>query len=88
MPELIALRDGEPIFNKDGLGTRRFNAFIEQLTRQTNTNTEEISSSVSIEVFALIADINNRLGSGDALTSDSDSFTIDSTELFVDLTEA
>jgi len=86
--QLIALRRGEPIFDGRGFGTRRFNEYIELLTEQTNTNTNEISAAVSIEIFALIADINNRLGSGDALTSDSDSFTIDSTELFVDLTEA
>lgn len=86
--QLISLRRGEPIFDGRGFGTRRFNEYIEELTRQTNTNTGDISSAVSIEVFALIADINNRLGSGDELTSDSDSFTVDSSELFVDLTEA
>ena len=85
---LIALRRGEPIQDSRGFATRRFAEYIEQLTEQTNTNTSDISGNSFIEVFALISDINNRLGSGDALTSDSDSFTVDSTELFVDLTEA
>ena len=86
--QLIALRRGEPIFDGRGFGTRRFNEYIELLTSQTNENTNEISANSFIEVFALISDINNRLGSGDALTSDSDSFTVDSVEFFVDLTEA
>jgi len=86
--KLIALRRGEPIFDGRGFGTRRFNEYIELLTSQTNQNSSQISAAVSIEMFALIADINNRLGSGQALTSDSDSFTVDSVELFVDLTEA
>ena len=86
--KIVPLRETEPIFDQKGIGTRRFNEFIREVTAVTNENAAEISAAVSIEIFALVADINNRLGSGDALTSDSDSFTVDSDELFTDLTEA
>ena len=39
-------------------------------------------------VLTLIADINERLGSGQFLTSDTDSFTVDSTIFFTDMDEA
>jgi len=50
MPELIALRRGEPYFDGRGLGTLRFNEYIEQLTNQVNettSTTEEINTQVS-----------------------------------------
>ena len=47
MPKLIALRRGEPILDRRGLGTIRFVKYIEDLTRQVNdsaSNIDEISS--------------------------------------------
>jgi len=37
---------------------------------------------------AALNDLNERIGSGDALTSDETGFSVDSTELSVDMTEA
>jgi len=48
--ELIALRETEPIFFNGGVGTRRFNEYIRELTNQVNTttsNTEEINTQLS-----------------------------------------
>ena len=88
MAKLIPLNEREPIFDAKGLGSRRFNAFIRELTTQTNEVVAEVDTSVFIESLSLIADINNRLGSGDVLTSDTTGFTVDSTVLFVDMAEA
>lgn len=78
----------DQILTKEGELTLRATKFFEALSTISNETTSTIDSSTSIETLSLIADINNRLGSGDALTSDSNSFTVDSTILFVDLTEA
>ena len=86
--KIIPLRETEPIFDQRGRGTRRFNEFIREVTEVSNENTSAIGAAVSIDVFSLVAEIQNRLGSGDALTSDTDSFTVDSTILFVEQTEA
>lgn len=78
----------DQIITENGELTLRAAKFFESLSDISNNTSSTIESSVQIETLSLIADINNRLGSGDALTSDSDSFTVDSTILFVDLTEA
>jgi len=78
----------DQILTKEGELTLRATKFFESLSDISNETSNAIDTSVSIETLSLIADINNRLGSGDALTSDSDSFTVDSTILFVDQTEA
>lgn len=85
--KLIPPRRDQVITDKGDM-TQRFAEYLEGLANTTNDNTDEIASSTDVSLLTLIADISNRLGSGDALTSDSDSFTVDSTELFVDLTEA
>lgn len=61
-----------------------------QMFTRTGGATDEVATAIRtpVEIQAAIEDIRQRLGSGDALTSDSDSFTVDSTVLFVDQTEA
>ena len=88
MAKLIPLNEQEKIFDKRGLGTRRFNRFINQVTTQVNDSTEAVQDAVDIDTLSLIAAINERLGSEQFLTSDSDSFTVDSDTLFVDQIEA
>lgn len=65
-----------------------FNLFL--MWQRTGGPVDEVATAIRtpIEVQTFIEDIRQRLGSGDALTSDSDSFTVDRTDLFVDLTEA
>ena len=88
MAKLIPLNEQEKIFDKKGLGTRRLNRFINQVTTQVNDSTEAVQDAVHIDTLSLIAVINERLGSEQFLTSDSDSFTVDSDTLFVDQIEA
>lgn len=88
MAKLISLRRGESIFDKRGLGTIRFMEYIEGATRQINDTADEVETNFNIQVLGSIADLNERLGSGDFLTSDSDSFTVDSDKFTVDMTEA
>lgn len=48
--ELIPLRESEPIFDAGGRGTRRFNRYIDDLTRKVNvtsSETEEINTQLS-----------------------------------------
>jgi len=88
MAEIIPLNEREPIFDRQGLGTRRFNAFIRDLTAQTNDTTTSVDSTIFVESLTLIADINNRLGSGDSLTFDTTGFSWDSDEFTFDMDEA
>ena len=75
-------------------GTRKFfenlSFWLFLLWKRTGGGTDAIASMDTDQTgtLAAIIDINQRLGSGQFLTSDSDSFTVDTTELFVDLTEA
>lgn len=60
--ELIALQESEPLFDKKGIGTRRFNAYIRELTSQVNTSTSNIEevntqSSSNQQVLSQIVDL-------------------------------
>lgn len=87
MANIIPPRRNESLV--DGkLPTTRFSEYLERVADTTNENTAEITS-ISIEnVLSLVNALENRLGSGDALTSDETGFTVDSTTLTVDMTEA
>jgi len=67
---------------------QQFNLFL--MWQRSGGPVDEVATAIRtpIEMQAAIEDIRQRLGSGDLLTSDSDSFTVDRTNLFVDLTEA
>jgi len=86
--KLVPLNEQERIFDRNGLGTRRFNAYIRQISRRVNETSSELDTSIQVDALSLIADINNRLGSGDALTWDCDSFTWDSDNFTFDMDEA
>lgn len=67
-----------------------FEFILFQLWKRTGGGTDEVLAAnqfVTTNQAALNA-INDRLGSGDALTSDETGFTVDSTTLSVDMTEA
>jgi hypothetical protein len=87
MTHLIPPRRGEVLSNK-GIGTTRLMEYLERLTDTVNDTADtadaQIIQNLSSAVFALQVQI----GSGDALTSDTDSLTVDSDILFVDQTEA
>lgn len=65
-----------------------------RLWLRSGGGTDAISEIISItnssggNLRAQLNEIQNRLGSGDALTSDETGFTVDSTQLTVDMAEA
>ena len=61
---------------------------MEAITQESNETTTAIDASIVQILDASIFVLQARLGSGDFLTSDTDSFTVDSTVLFADMTEA
>ena len=90
MANIIAPRRDQ-FLTVDGVPTQRFIEYLEQLTKSSNENTTEVAAVVVSDgplnranLFAL----ENRLGSGDFLTSDETGFSVDATNLTVDMTEA
>lgn len=84
---IIAPKRGE-YFNEDGSPTLRFEKYLESLTSQTNENTDTAAVAQTNRGQALAFDIENRIGSGDFLTSDETGFTVDSDRLSCDMDEA
>ena len=87
MAELIPPRRGE-FLTKEGFPTTRFAEYLERLTGQTNNNTAASAVTNNQSALSLHFSLENRLGSGDFLTSDETGFTVDSDRLSVDMDEA
>jgi len=87
MADIIPPRRGEEI-TKGGRASVRLSEYLERITSQTNTNTSEIEVTPIESILAFHFALENRIGSGDALTSDETGFTVDSTIFTVDQTEA
>ena len=73
--------------------TRQFQQFLDELETSTTTIQETITekvndNSVTNTLLALTKKIQDQVGSGEFLTSDTDSLTVDSDVLYVDMTEA
>lgn len=73
---------------KEGIPTTRFAEYLERITDQTNVNTSNTPTTIIESALSLIFALENRLGSGDFLTSDETGFTVDSDKLTVDMDEA
>jgi hypothetical protein len=84
---IVPPRRGE-ILTNTGFGTTRLHEYLERLTGQTNDSSAAIEATITSSVLGQIASLNERLGSGQFLTSDDTGFTVDSDVLFVDMTEA
>jgi len=68
--------------------TRQFQQFLDEIDQESE-EAETITTSVIGQIaMALVKDIQDQVGSGDALTIDTTSFTIDTTVQFTDQTEA
>ncbi len=87
MANIIPPKRGEEL-TPDGRPTVRFSEYLERMSKQTNDNTNALNIALVKSVLALVFDIDRRLGSGDALTSDTTGFTVDSDTLFADMDEA
>ena len=87
MAKIIPPRRNE-VLTRTGTGTTRFMDYLEQTANQINDTTAAVDAATVQILAASIFDLQARLGSGDFLTSDTTSFTVDSTVLFTDMTEA
>ena len=87
MADIIPPRRGEEL-TPDGKPTVRFSEYLESLTSVTNDTTSEVNSLALENVLSLVNALENRLGSGDFLTSDETGFTVDSDRLSADMDEA
>ena len=84
---LIPPRRGE-VLTKSEQGTTRFMEYLERLTNTTNDNSSAVDAQIIQNLSAAVFALQVQIGSGDFLTSDTDSLTVDSDILFVDQTEA
>lgn len=88
MADLIPPRRDEVLIDASGISTRRFAEYLENLASSTNTVTSKQISISDTGNLALINALENRIGSGDFLTSDDTGFTVDLDTLSVDMDEA
>jgi len=85
---VVPPRRGEAI-TPGGSGTNRFHEWMERLTVTTNSNNEAVESgNVFSSALSRINALENRIGSGDFLTSDETGFTVDTDKLSADMDEA
>lgn len=83
----IAPRRGQA-FSKSGIPSLRMHEWMENITQESNETSSAVDATTVQILAASIFELQARLGSGDFLTSDTTSFTVDSTVLFADMTEA
>lgn len=81
------LRSESP-FDEFGRFTIRYNEFFEQTAESVNSSAEVAAQTSNKSALSRIFALENRLGSGDPLTSDETGFTVDSDRLSVDMIEA
>jgi hypothetical protein len=90
-------QDGEEIVkeSKNSFGEKKliptveFSNFLDDITSSVNGITESPSGQFLDNILgAQFNDLINRIGSGELLTSDTASFTVDSNRFTVDMTEA
>lgn len=87
MADVIPPRRDEQL-TQDGIPTLRFAEYLEEIAQNNNTVTTIVSSTTLSTALAQIFALENRIGSGDALTSDETGFTVDTDKLSVDMDEA
>ena len=85
---IIPPRRREEFFNEDGTFTLRALRFFEDLTGNTNGNTQDIEDDSGIGALnAIVLRLQARVGSGKPLTIDTTGFTVDTTFQTTDQTE-
>lgn len=88
MVDIVAPLRGEPLFDAQGNPTVRFAEYLDTLAVQVNETTGTLSNVSVASLGSRLAILQSKSTSGDALTSDETGFTVDSTKLSVDMTEA
>lgn len=79
---------GEPLFDAQGNPTIRFAEFLDRMAVEVNEIISTSDSEFTLSLGGKLAALQAQIGSGDALTSDETGFTVDSSKLSVDMTEA
>lgn len=89
MSRLIPPRRDE-VITPGGAMTQRFAEYLESISNIVNDQQDEIITGVDTQsdTHAILTELLLRLGSGDPLTSDCDSFTVDSDFFSADMDEA
>ena len=87
MVDIIPPRRDE-VLTPEGSPTKRFSEYLENIASTVNTTSTGLNSISLENVLSLVNALENRLGSGDALTSDEEGFTVDSDRLSADMDEA
>jgi len=82
--DIFPPRRDEPLINEFGLPTLRFAEYLEGVSAVASSD----QSSGSESTVPLSYQLSQQIGTGDPLTSDETGFTVDSTLLSVDMTEA
>lgn len=85
---IIPPRRREEFFNEDGTFTLRALRFFEDLSSNTNVNTQDIEDDSGIGALnALVLRLQEQVGSDKPITIDTTGFTVDTTFQFTDQTE-
>lgn len=87
MTHIIPPRRNE-VLTTTGVGTNRFMEYLERTADTINDTADIIDSQVLQKLSASIFALQVQVGSAEFLTSDCDSFTVDSDILYTDQTEA
>ena len=85
--KIIPPRRNEVLTGK-GVGTTRFMEYLERTANTVNDNTDAVDAQIIQNLSAAVFALQVQIGSGDFLTSDCDSLTVDADILFVDQTES
>lgn len=88
MAERIVPPRRNEVLTATGVGTRRFMEYLERTADQVNESAATVEAQITSSVLGQIASLNERLGSGQFLTSDDTGFSVDSDTLFCDMDEA
>ena len=83
----ISPRRGQE-FSKDGTPTLRMSEWMENITDESKSSAAAVESQSTLSLLAALLDLQKIVGSGQFLTTDCDSLTIDSTFESIDMTEA
>lgn len=88
MAEIIIAPRRNEVLTSTGVGTTRFMEYLERTADQVNDSSTTLEAQITSSILGQLASLNERLGSGQFLTSDDTGFTVDSDTLFADMTEA
>ena len=87
MTHIIPPRRGE-ILTADGKGTTRFLEYLERTADTVNSSADAVDAQIVQLLTSSLFELQARIGSGDFLTTDTDSFTTDDDRFTTDMDEA